>query len=168
MDDNWSIFAAQNDAQEISGDHILNTNLYDHIEGPDTKHIFKVLFAKIREDKMERVVHFRCDTPAFRRFMKMRIYSDADKGLVFQTSTIMVEPFKKPLPLLTRLQNGGETILMCSACKKVKIHDDQWQEVEQALETLGLFNQAAPITVSHGFCDDCAEKYKSENSMIRS
>lgn len=57
-----------------------------------------------------------------------------------------------------------EVIIICSWCNKIRVDEGDWQEVEELLKSLGLFDLELLPQPSHGMCDDCyeviSEKFK--------
>ena len=47
-------------------------------------------------------------------------------------------------------------------CKKVKIKDTNWQEVEEAVNYLKLFEKNKLPMLTHGICPNCKELYQEE------
>ncbi len=47
--------------------------VWDFISGYEVRHLFKLMFDTARSEHREVTVPFRCDTPAARRFMELRI-----------------------------------------------------------------------------------------------
>ncbi len=51
---------------------------------------------------------------------------------------------------------GQSLLVMCSWCKAVKVGDDTWVEVEDAVDRLKLFDFRYLPQISHGVCPSCA------------
>ena len=45
---------------------------------------------------------------------------------------------------------------MCSLCKRIKAYETRWLELEEAIETLNLFDTAELPELVYGICDGCA------------
>jgi Fe2+ or Zn2+ uptake regulation protein len=46
-------------------------------------------------------------------------------------------------------------LTICSWCNKIETGNGKWQEVEEAVESLGLFELETLPLISHGMCDSC-------------
>jgi hypothetical protein len=55
-------------------------------------------------------------------------------------------------------ERDGERIMrMCSWCKRVRLPDGEWVEVERAIDMLGVFADTPVSGVTHGICVSCEE-----------
>jgi len=43
-------------------------------------------------------------------------------------------------------------LIICSWCNKIETGNGQWEEVEEAVKTLGLFELETLPMISHGMC----------------
>ncbi len=64
------------------------------------------------------------------------------------------------LPILFKnnAQQIDDVLIVCSWCNKIEIGNGKWQEVEEAVESLGLFELETVPLISHGMCDSCYQK----------
>lgn len=62
-------------------------------------------------------------------------------------------------------RRGDSVLLICSWCKKIDIRDGNWQEIEDAVKNLKLFESGNLPQLSHGRCLSCyqsiSEKYQN-------
>lgn len=159
VDENWSIFALDNDAPFLTKEKVINTNIYDYISDAETRHIYEVLLDNIRGKGKEKKFPFRCDSPRLRRYMEMRIFPST-KGNVIIKTKILKEEQREELPLLEKdIVRSEEYIRMCSWCKKIFIKNDEWVEVEDAIRALSLFSHDMPPQITHTICTPCKGKY---------
>ena len=101
---------------------------------------------------------FRCDGPAIRREMSIRIASQSSGRFVLFSARLLAERRRDEFqPMLATWTPRSEEILtMCGWCDRFLV-DDAWVEVEEAVARLGLFELATLPAISHGVCPDCTE-----------
>jgi hypothetical protein len=51
---------------------------------------------------------------------------------------------------------------LCSMCKKIRVDEKTWVEVEEGIAQLGLFHTPAMPALSHGVCDACYNRFVQE------
>ncbi|MDQ3171420.1 MAG: hypothetical protein M3Q55_14895 [Acidobacteriota bacterium] len=149
--DAWAHFAQANQAPQLSD--VLGQSLWDHVSDNTTRQIYRDLIARVRAGH-EVTFPYRCDAPALRRFMRMTMRPAPDRGVLFDSVIERAEARPAP-PLLGGPAAGssGVIVRVCSWCKRVHVRET-WQEVEVAVESLGLFDGPAPA-LTHGMCEDC-------------
>ena len=154
----WLAFAAEN-GWDISAAQVLGLDLMEQISDPETRHIYKLLIARARDQGRQAFFGYRCDSPDCRRIMQMRINLDRDLDQVEFRSHVLRMERRDPVALFDpgHLNRSDEILRVCSWCKAVSV-DRTWIEVEQAVARLGLL--AAPVLprISHGICPDCSER----------
>ena len=151
----WDRFAKENDAPALVGEAIFGRSIWEYVEGPEVRHLYKMLMSSAREGRTIRIP-FRCDAPEKRRFMKLEIRPQADNGLEL-TAVLLREETRPRVALLDpRADRRDEFLSVCSWCRGVLV-EHRWVEVEAAIEELDLFGDAMP-RISHGICPDCVKK----------
>ena len=151
----WVDFAEENEGIGLDSDQILGRSLFDYITGLETPELYRRLFTKVRRAGKPLSFPFRCDAPGVRRRMRMAIRPLADGGLEIATTVSEQEP-REFVPLLdAKAQRNAEYIRMCSWCARVQLDADRWEEVEVAIELLGLFDREGLPQISHGACPSC-------------
>jgi hypothetical protein len=133
----------------------MRRSLWDFISDDATKTLYRLLIERVRAGNCVKF-EFRCDAPAYRRFLEMNILLLENSDIQFTTHTIRVE--ERPLQNLlskniSRMEE--EVIIVCSWCNKIKVDEDDWQEIEDFLKTSGLFENEILPQPSHGMCDNC-------------
>jgi hypothetical protein len=53
-------------------------------------------------------------------------------------------------------------VVICSWCKKVKVPDLGFVEIEEAVRTLDLFGEPLLPRLTHGSCEPCTRKMREE------
>ena len=84
VDSSWLKFAHDNDAAHLSQGAILNTSIWDYIEGEEAKCLYSDVFAKLRRSNAELIIPFRCDSPTVIRHMQLVLRSGSDKSIVME------------------------------------------------------------------------------------
>jgi hypothetical protein len=148
----WAAFASANGSPELAAGAV-GRPLFHFVSDPTTRHVYRELLARVRAG---RTISFdyRCDAPALRRFMRMTLRPLADKAVGFDSVTVRVEPRESPW-LQAQSDHASPLVLrMCGWCKRVAL-PDSWEEVEIAVEALGLFGRRALPSITHGMCPAC-------------
>jgi hypothetical protein len=117
-----------------------------------------MLLRRVRGELRSIDLAFRCDGPALRREMDLRIVSQSSGRLVLFSASLRAEERRDEFqPLLAAYApRGEETLTMCGWCDRFLV-GDEWVEVEEAVARLGLFEMPEMPAISHGVCPDCTE-----------
>jgi hypothetical protein len=117
-----------------------------------------MLLRRVRGELRSVEIPFRCDGPALRREMDLRIASQSSGRLVLFSARLRAEERREEFqPLLASYApRSEETLTMCGWCDQFLV-DGEWVEVEDAVARLGLFEMPAMPAISHGVCPDCTE-----------
>jgi len=153
VDSEWDRFAASNDGEAAMSARVLDRSLWDFVVDATTRQLYRQLIQRIRDGRLLRF-NFRCDSPGCRRLMEMEM-SPAEKGAVqFRTRTISGTE-REPQTLWERREACSDDLLVaCGWCKKVKV-EGEWEEVEDAVTHLQLFEHALLPSITHGICEEC-------------
>ncbi|MCH8537333.1 MAG: hypothetical protein LAT66_06115 [Alkalimonas sp.] len=158
VDEGWSRFAQENDGAELMPPEILGQSLWDSITDPETCHIYQKIVSRVRQGKLARFT-LRCDGPASRRLLEMKIRAASDGSVEFELRTIRVED-REPVALLSRkMPRSTELLRVCAWCNRMDVGygTNDWVEVEDATERLQLFELKRLPQLTHGICKDCLE-----------
>lgn len=160
--DHWQSFAEENAACALTEEAVLNRSIYDFLADEKVKHLYRMLIERARHEKVRVCLPFRCDSPNKRRYMAMELYP-LDNGLIVMESYTLKEETREPVPLLdTELQRISDFITICSWCKRVRDDQNRWLEVEEAVRQMQMFDDNALPQLSHGMCNDCYDKARTE------
>jgi hypothetical protein len=154
VDAAWDAFAEANGAPALTASAVTGHALVDFIADPTTRHLYDALTKRVHETG--NAVHFplRCDGPGVRRFLRMDVLPEPDRGVTFLSTLVRAEP-RPPVPLLDpALDRSDELLKMCGWCKRVDWRGG-WAEVERYLEESGLMEATFLPRVSHGICPEC-------------
>ncbi|MDP6776104.1 MAG: hypothetical protein QGI83_05005 [Candidatus Latescibacteria bacterium] len=164
VNDEWDVFAKENDAPDLTRDAVLGKVLWGYVFDRETRHLYRVAIEKVLSRKASVSFPFRCDAPHIRRHMRMEVNPLEGDRCQF-TSTIVREEPRERVDLLgvdeTRTQ---ESLRMCSWCKKLDADEAGWLEVERGIEELDLFRSATLPSITHTICPLC---FKEAMAQIR-
>jgi hypothetical protein len=165
VSDNWQLFHKQNGgADHCKKENILGSPLWKYISGTETTHLYEIMLKAVRDTKKTMKFLFRCDSPDLRRYLELTVIPLQDGAVQFHSRVIRTES-REPVDILRKdVERSEELVTMCCICKKMKVADDIWEEVEQAINTLKLFDHEQLPQITHGICDDC---YGTYIKMIR-
>jgi hypothetical protein len=135
----------------------LGRSLWDFVAGEEMRKLQRMLLRRVRESLGGVELPFRCDGPAVRREMDIRIAPSSGGRLVLFAARLRAEEQREFQPLLDPEAERGEELLeMCGWCDRFAIAG-KWVEVEEAAQRLQLFQRGQPPTISHEICPDCSE-----------
>jgi hypothetical protein len=157
LSQNWLQFAEENDGGETCApDRVLHQPLWNFITGEATRHLYRILIRKVRTGAQPIDFPFRCDSSVLRRFFQMNISPLPMEHIEFKTILYKVEPRAKVSALEKNAKRSAENMLtICSFCKKVRLSENEWVEIETAVERLNLFGDQEFPLISHGVCPTC-------------
>lgn len=158
VSDNWGAFAHDNfGANTCLPDDVVGSSLWDHIADPETRHLYEIILKKVRENKTQAELSFRCDSPETRRFLRLSVTSEDEDSVTFRSELLRTES-RSPVELLrSDIDRSDELVKICSMCKKIAISITQWEEVEVAVEIMKLFELNILPQFTHGVCPSCYE-----------
>jgi hypothetical protein len=139
VSDPWLQFARENDAPGLTREAVVGRPLWSFIAGAETHALYREILRRVREQDVQLILPFRCDSPGFQRWMRLVITPRVGGAVRFDGAMVR---------RLERLHLGildphaprrPEELPMCSCCKRVHV-GSQWLEPEDAvtrLHTLG-------------------------------
>jgi len=156
VNDQWSVFAAENDGMDVIAEVVIGKLLWDFIHDMTTVHLYRLMLQEVRLRGVAMSFDLRCDSPDRRRFMNMQVRGE-DGMVRFDCKIVREEP-RTPEPLLDRETDRSEVFIsMCSWCTRIPV-DSHWLNLEDAVRRLGLFKLVRLPMISHSICPDCYEK----------
>lgn len=156
--DSWDVFAVENKAPQLTRKDVLGRQLWDFIDGSETRHVFRLMLSRARASLSVMKVPFRCDSPEAKRFMEMEIRPLPDGSIDFVCTTLKTEA-RTPVAFIDPdVDRSNEWRTICSWCKRVKMPGGEWAELEEAVRRLDLFGSKKPPRMSHGICPDDLER----------
>lgn len=148
----WVRFAEANEAADLS-DGVIGRPLWDFVTGSTTRYVYRELLARVRAGRTV-AFNYRCDSTSLCRFMRMTMVPAVEGCVGFDSETLRTEP---RVPPLHRFMSGTATrpgLRMCSWCNRVEV-SRSWEDLEIAVERLGLLALAHPPLISHAMCPPC-------------
>lgn len=153
VNDAWGPFAAANGVERLVGAGVLGRPLWEFISDPTTRGLYRDILARVRGGVPVRFP-FRCDSPDRRRQMAMEVAAGPGGTVEFR-SRVLAEELRPPQPLLAcDRPHSGQFVRVCGWCKKVDV-GGRWEEVEEAVSQLGLFEHHLLPQLTHGICEGC-------------
>ena len=155
VSDSWAPFARANGAAALA-EGALGRSLWEFVSEVTTEHLYRNLVTRVRAGHTV-TFPYRCDAPALRRFMQMTMTPGPHEVVAFESVTLRTES-RPPVNFVTQPDLRTDRLLrMCSWCKRVDVNGD-WEEIERAVERLGLFGGRQVSEVTHSICPDCIER----------
>lgn len=156
----WRRFALLNGGDELG--HALGRSLWDAIDGAEVRFVWEELLRRARSVLRAIEIDYRCDAPAARRFMRMRLEARDDGSVYLRTWPLAVEPRDEVRALERRATIAARgALISCAWCRRV-VSRDRWLEIEDALAELGVAVDDDVPLVSHGICADCAARVEAK------
>lgn len=156
----WDQFATENDAADFLSQNIQGRSLWDYIYDLDTRHLYEAILKHVRQHDIMLQFPYRCDSPAFKRFMHMEIYPDQNGKIIFQNEITRIEPRNQKVYYHFVSMGRRMFLRLCSVCLRVK-HDNVWHEIEDALN-MGILDNDRQIQVACCVCDECKQTIMDE------
>lgn len=158
VNDDWVRFALANQGEAYLPEKVLHHKIWDFIKDDLSVQLYRQIFERVRGGRAFQF-SFRCDAPERRRLLEMTIRPGKDGGLELETKPLWVQ-HRAPQKLLENVTatHPEETLLMCGWCKRINVGDGNWEEVEDAVVRLGLFERQESVQVSHGICQRCYDQ----------
>ncbi|MCX7822296.1 MAG: hypothetical protein N2260_02490 [Syntrophobacterales bacterium] len=166
--ENFITFAESNGWKVTSlNRELLGRNIFDFIDGAETRHIYRILFDLIRQNKKIGPIPFRCDAPHLRRFMELYLTPLPEGAIRITTKLLQVEPREPLIALVSSSEKSQRLTKMCSMCKKIEVGDHSWVEIEDGLSLLKIFEHEKMPAITHGVCPPCFRDVMLEIERLR-
>lgn len=153
----WIDFAQENQAPELVPDRVLGQDLASFIADWETRHLYEIIYDRIRRTGKIVQLPFRCDSPELRRFFQMTVAPLPAEGLSFTVRVIRIEPRPRVALLDSSTEPTGHHVVICSWCKRVELPVGHWVDLETVIDQQCFFG-AAPPSLTHDVCPHCLEK----------
>lgn len=148
-------FALANDGVRAASAAVLGRPLWDFVVDATTQHIYRRAVHRVRDGRSVEFT-FRCDSPARRRLMQMRMNPEDDGTVRFIVRTVATEDRPPQRLFLPDAERTAQVLVICGWCKKIRV-GERWDEVDSALASLRTFEQAPVPELSHGICEECLD-----------
>ena len=156
----WLHFATENGVTSLGRDDVVGRRLWEFIGDLETRHLYGLIFERVRATQASRLIPFRCDSPDCRRFMELEIAAAPDGRLDLAGRLLRKEARSRVDLLDPSHERSGDLLSICGWCKRVEttVDDGEWCEVEDAVARLGLFDSPRLPQLSHVTCPECASR----------
>jgi len=161
INDEWSQFALTNNAQSISQENVLFRSLWDFISDDKVKYIYKEILRRVNAGRSFKF-NLRCDSPEIRRLLEMNITPQKNGEAQFDTRTIWTQLRMPPILFKNDAPPTDNLLIICSWCNKIETGNGIWEEIEEAVRSLRLFELETLPKVSHGMCESCYQTVSLE------
>lgn len=163
LSENWEAFAEENaGGTGCYPGNIIGSSLWGHICQWETKHLYEIILEKVRDDHRRATFPFRCDSPDRRRFLSLSVIPMEERSIRFESRIVRTEA-RNPVALLkSGVARSDQFLRICSMCKRIALSEDEWVEVEIAVQRLGLFQMEVMPQFTHGVCKQCFEAAMAE------
>lgn len=148
----WDGFARTNEGEAILASLVVGAELWAFISDPTSRQIYRRLHERVRSRRVGVAFNFRCDAPAWRRLLRLRLEPAARDALRYVVRTLQVQ-HREPVAL-PAASTAGPLLVMCSWCKRIEA-EGAMREVEEAVDILNLFEQQPVPMITHGICPQC-------------
>lgn len=146
----WLQSAASVGAPALTATSVRGRPFSDFSPDPDMAPVYQLVFKRVRTTGQPMRVPYRIDSPTERRYLEMEVAPLSDGFVECRTRTILVHERPAEMP-----PSQGESLLpVCAWCRKVRMADNSWAEVEEAADRLALFLGPAR-QLTHGICPSC-------------
>lgn len=160
----WYEFARENGADSLAKESVEGRWLWSYISNRETRQLLQLLVNRVRCGCGKVTIPYRCDSPVRRRFMELQLSLLPMRGVEFRSRMLRVEARDYVALLDCGVTRSGESLRVCSWCKRVWVTGRGWLEVEEAVQVLNLFG-AGPIPgIAHGICEKCSRSLHSVTS----
>ncbi|MBX3276391.1 MAG: hypothetical protein KF868_00155 [Acidobacteria bacterium] len=156
LDEDWVKCAGEMGREDLAPGRILGRTIWSFLHGIETVHLYRLLVRRARRGaQIEFRLVVKAGGEAQLRRMKIQAIAGGE-SVVFESSPIeAAEPDSTPLLSSGEGEAQESLLIVCSWCDRVKLPDETWVEVEQAVSRLGLFERETPPKLTHGVCEDC-------------
>lgn len=167
ISDNWQAFADENSpAQQTDAANVQGSLVWDFIQDIETHYLYQEIFRHIRQGKSFAPIPFRCDSPEERRFMELRFRALPNDQIEVESRILRTEPRPPVKMLMEDTPRSEKFISLCSMCKKIKVAENTWVEIEEGVGRLKLFESDKMPQLTHGLCPDCYRRTMDELDLL--
>ena len=163
----YSKFALMNDGLELTAPSMKGKLLWHFIADDDTRQLYGELLNEVRSGSCT-TFNFRCDGPRIRRELQMSITASSGGSVCFTINPVLTQN-RDYQPILDRsFRRSADEIPFCSWCNKIFISENNWQEVEEGVQELGLIDVGEMPILDPVTCDACYSVCRSRIGSLRS
>jgi hypothetical protein len=155
VDEAWIAFARENGYALDSREQVLGTELRQTIAGWMTGDLYDELFRRLRGQRGQAALRYRCDSPEQRRFLELQIGALPDAHLRFTSRLLETAPRRRVPILDPKVRRNGQWHVICSVCLKLRDADESWREIEEAIPDPYEEPEGGLPSLSYTVCPGC-------------
>jgi hypothetical protein len=167
VNDEWIAFGVENGLTELSEETVVGKTLWDFISDISVIHLYQNLFKIIRAKKSKPKIPYRCDSPDCRRFMQMELVPLQGGEIQLINRILKTEPRSSVSMLKESAERSSEILPVCSVCKKVRLREETWYEIEDATAILGITHVGPYPQLTHTMCYGCVQEWPENLSCLK-
>jgi hypothetical protein len=151
----WLQLARGNDTQAHAPGSVVGRPFFDFAPEARLFPLYELVFRRVRRTGQPIRIPFTSESSSERRHMEIEVLPLEGGGLECRYHTVLVEQLV-PGASSDSAPGSQPLLTLCSWCKKVKLPEGPWVEVEAAAQRLEFFLGEAP-QLTHGICLPCKE-----------
>lgn len=153
----WEQFARDNQGPAVMPPEVLGRSLWDFVTDPTLRELYRRLMREVRQGRPIRF-RCRCDAPAQRRVFVIKL-DPVPPGDVRYTTELMAVESRPPVAWLDAQQaRSPDLVCVCSWCGRVRLPDERWVAIEEAMERYEPLLGPAVPGLTHGICGFCLDQ----------
>lgn len=138
----------------LIGGKRVHQSLWDSFDDITTEFIYRMILVRVRSGVSVRF-NFSCGDADYSRLFEAHICLQNNGEVVFEARNLSENSGSPPNELEKISTRTNEKLLVCSWCERLRITDDDWQSVDEGINTLRLFESQNLPKISHGICSKC-------------
>lgn len=151
----WDEFARENGAPQLVAP-LAGRPIWQSFASGEVRELWRLLIGRVRHDRVEARVPFRCDAPGMRRWFEMTVTPGRHGTVSFRSVLVFEEP--RPTVSLIDLRAerdaAGPAVEVCSLCSRA--HDGaRWSDLEDLMRRRRLLEAPQVPPVAYGVCPPC-------------
>jgi hypothetical protein len=152
VNEGWLALLRETGVPDVVESEVRGRQFRQFLPDPGMAELYELTFRRVRKTGQSIRFPHTFDSPSERRHMEMEVLPLEGGSLECRTRTVLVE--SRAAPGKAGSSMPKQVLTLCAWCKKVRLPDGTWVEVESAAERLEFFLLRAP-DLSHGICPSC-------------
>ncbi|MCD0461594.1 PAS domain-containing protein [Roseiconus lacunae] len=159
LNEQWAEFANLNDAgQSLHPESVLGKPIWDYVRDRGLQNIYRKLIERVRKTQERIDFAFRCDSPLFRRYMRMTIEGRVDGHVLFISRTESIVKRSEREQRLAHAFQGSFTIRQCSMCNLFQLKNGVWVEADQLVQRSDALTNDQTAMIIWAICPQCRKQ----------
>jgi hypothetical protein len=163
--EDWLQLAEGSDGRPPMAAAVVGRPFFDFAPDPHLFPLYELVFRRVRRTEQPIRIPFTYESSNERRHMEIEVLPLEGGGLECRYHTVLVEELG-PGTSSDGAPRAQPLLTLCSWCKKVKLPEGPWVEVEAAAQRLEFFLGEAP-QLTHGICLPCKDALWSGLTVAR-